>query len=64
LVNIYTAHDGFWSVTAVVTAVVTGICTVITLVLYLVYDTWLLNKIKREHNQKLARSHDGVEKVS
>jgi hypothetical protein len=52
IINIYTAQSGFWSITAIVTAAVTGSCTTIMIVLLLVFDTWGLRKIKKEHAQR------------
>ncbi|OBT39560.1 hypothetical protein VE00_09471 [Pseudogymnoascus sp. WSF 3629] len=49
LISVYTAHGGIWSVTAVVTAVVTGSSTIGMLALFFIYDTWLLQKVRRMH---------------
>jgi hypothetical protein len=54
LVNIYTAQDGFWSVTAIVTTTVTGTCLVVMFVLYLVYKIYY-SEARKEHDQE--RSH-------
>jgi hypothetical protein len=54
LVSIYTAHDGFWSVTAIVTTAVTGTCSVVMFVLYLVYEMHHL-EARKEYDQE--RSH-------
>jgi hypothetical protein len=47
IVNIYTARSGIWSITAITTAVVTGGFTTVMMALYLLYDMWLLNHIKK-----------------
>jgi len=53
IINIYTARNGFWSVTAIVTAAITCSCTTFLLTLFLVYDTWLLKKVKEDHELAL-----------
>ena len=60
-VNIYTAKNGFWSVTAIVTAIMTATFSVLGLSLYALFDQWLLSKIKRAHNNAL---NNGAEHVS
>lgn len=49
LISVYTAKNGRWSITAIVTGIVAGSCTVILLALYLVYDMWLLARVKKDH---------------
>jgi uncharacterized membrane-anchored protein len=51
LVNVITAHNNYWSITAKITLVVSGICTGI--VLFLIYS-WLLENIKTPKD-KVAR---------
>jgi hypothetical protein len=46
LINIYTAQGGHWSVTAKITVIVIGLCTGNVSVLYLVYNHWILEKMK------------------
>jgi len=49
LINVYTAQGSNWSIIAKITAIVTGICTGTTLTLFLLYNNWLLNKVKDAH---------------
>jgi hypothetical protein len=49
LVGVYGARGGFWSVIAIITAAVTGTSTSLMLVLYLIYDFWRLNEVKKQH---------------
>ncbi|KAF2791199.1 hypothetical protein K505DRAFT_249501 [Melanomma pulvis-pyrius CBS 109.77] len=49
LVNVYSARDGQYSVTAKVTLIVTGVCSVITALLFLVYNGVMLSLVKRKH---------------
>lgn len=58
LINVYTARQGSWSVPAAITAAVTGSFTTITAILLLVYDTWLLGKIRQEHDKAVERERN------
>ncbi|KAI9799603.1 MAG: hypothetical protein M1833_003918 [Piccolia ochrophora] len=53
LVNVYTARDGNFSVTAKATVGVTGACTLIFLVLFLLYNNWALDKVKQRHQRDM-----------
>ncbi|KAH8799660.1 hypothetical protein F5884DRAFT_905171 [Xylogone sp. PMI_703] len=55
LINVYTAQGGHWSVTAKVTVIVIGICTGNMSVLYLVYNHWVLEKVKTPLDKEPAR---------
>lgn len=59
LISVYTAHNRDWSKTAKVTATTTSIWTCITLVLFLVYNNWLLVKIKEKHDLETNISDHG-----
>jgi hypothetical protein len=58
LVSIYTAHDGFWSMTAIVTTAVTGAYLVVMLVLY-----WVCNKHHREAKMEFKETIQRSEQV-
>jgi len=58
IVNIYTARSGFWSVSAIITASVTGGCTIFMIGCFLIYDTWLLTTIKKEHKLRVQQMED------
>ncbi|KAF2270194.1 hypothetical protein CC78DRAFT_574323 [Lojkania enalia] len=49
LVNIYSAQDGQYSVTAKVTIIVTAVCSVVTAALFLLYNSVMLELVKRKH---------------
>jgi len=53
LINVYTAQHGDFSITAKVTAIVTGACTGINLVLFLLYNNWILSKVRSSHEREL-----------
>ncbi len=61
LINVYTARSGFWSVTAIITAAVTGSSTSFMLVLYLIYDLWKLNKVKKDHKSAIEEERRRIE---
>ncbi|KAK6609670.1 hypothetical protein H4I96_03601 [Botrytis cinerea] len=55
VINIYTAREGVWSVTAIVTTAVTGTCTVFMLTMLVLYNFKLLENVKRDHKRRLER---------
>jgi ABC-type nickel/cobalt efflux system permease component RcnA len=74
IVNVYSAQNGQYSITAKITTVVTGACTVITAGLFLLYNNWALERVKKRHERETSRmqnsqnehkhDHEGVvEKV-
>ncbi|KAL5316298.1 hypothetical protein ACEPPN_015343 [Leptodophora sp. 'Broadleaf-Isolate-01'] len=59
LVNIYTVQGGHWSVTAKVTVIVIGLCIGNMSLLYLVYNYWILEKMKTPLDKEVAKpSHE------
>jgi hypothetical protein len=52
LINVYTAKNGEWSVSARITAIMTSACAWMSLVLFLVYNNWLLYQVKKDHKTK------------
>lgn len=65
-VNVYTAQKGVFSVTAKITAIVTGSCTGVTLLLFVLYNNWILEKVKETHVRELQpqEQHEtSVEKI-
>ncbi|KAJ8108312.1 hypothetical protein OPT61_g8262 [Boeremia exigua] len=53
LVNVYSAQEGQFSVTAKVTVVVTSACAVVAAALFLLYNTVMLNLVKRRHEREV-----------
>lgn len=49
LTNIYAQHKGSWSVSAKVAVVVEAVTLVLYLVLFVLYNNWLLEKVKEQH---------------
>ncbi|KIW36747.1 uncharacterized protein PV06_11043 [Exophiala oligosperma] len=54
LINVYTAKDGNWSVTATITVTITSACAGISLILFLVYNNWLLYQVKKDHDAQMG----------
>lgn len=52
LINVYTAHGGSWSVTAIVTASVTGSLALISGLLFLIYNGWLFKRLEKAFDAK------------
>ncbi|KAH6625919.1 hypothetical protein C7974DRAFT_209651 [Boeremia exigua] len=61
LVNVYSAQDGQYSVTARVTVIVTGACSVVTAGLFLVYNTVMLKLVKKKHDKEVRAAERDVE---
>ncbi|KUI61361.1 hypothetical protein VP1G_08536 [Cytospora mali] len=55
LVIIHVQHRWYWSVGALVTVAVEGASLAISLGLFVLYDYWLLAKLKREHCRETSR---------
>ena len=51
VVNVYTARDGVWSVTAKIAVWVTGGCAGVTILLFVLYNFWLLHRVRRRHEE-------------
>lgn len=49
LTNIYAQHKGAWSVSAKVAVVVEAVTLVLYLALFILYNNWLLEKVKEQH---------------
>jgi hypothetical protein len=58
IVNVYTAQNHQWSITAKVSAIVEAICLAICGVLFLFYSNWMLARIRREHNREFDTTGD------
>lgn len=61
-VNVYSQQSGNWSVTAWVTAAVTGGVMIITGGLFCLYNFWVLDKVKKRHEQEMEvwnSDHEG-----
>ncbi|PHH58651.1 hypothetical protein CDD81_4955 [Ophiocordyceps australis] len=50
LVGVYAHQHGSWSITAKVTAIVEGSGLGISIALFLLFDTFLLSKVRQKHN--------------
>ncbi|CAI6337318.1 unnamed protein product [Periconia digitata] len=62
LVNVYTAQEGTFSVTARVTLVVTTACSAVTVLLFLMYNSIMLKWVKMRHERetkKFEKSEEG-----
>jgi len=58
-VNIYTAQNGDYSITAEVTIIVTGATAVISGVLFIIYSTFILARVKKAHEREIAMTGEG-----
>lgn len=58
--NIYTAQNGEFSVTAKVTIIATGICAAATALLFLLYNNWALSRVKKEHDREVGQGRRWV----
>lgn len=58
LTNIYAQQNGSWNVSATVAVVVESVTLVAYLVLFILYNNWLLAKVKEEHYQELEGGFD------
>ncbi|KAH7076259.1 hypothetical protein FB567DRAFT_156858 [Paraphoma chrysanthemicola] len=66
IVNIYSAQDGQYSVTAKITVIVTSACSVVAAALFLLYNTVMLKLVKRRHEREVREAErwdDGNEVV-
>ncbi|KAJ4982707.1 hypothetical protein SVAN01_11795 [Stagonosporopsis vannaccii] len=61
LVNVYSAQNGQYSVTAKVTVVVTAVCSVIAAALFLLYNTVMLKLVKRKHDREVKAAERNEE---
>lgn len=48
-----------WSITAQVTAIVSGAIMVITGVLFVIYNFWVLGRVKKMHGREMERAGMG-----
>jgi len=58
IINVYTAQHGDFSITAKVTAIVTGACTGVAFALFLIYNNWMLDKVRNSHRQDFMLDSD------
>jgi hypothetical protein len=59
LTNVYSQQGGMWSITARVTAIVSGAVMVITGALFVIYNFWVLGKVKKMHGREMERGGVG-----
>ena len=57
LINVYTVQGGHWSVTTKITIIVISLYTGNISVLYLIYNHWILEKMKTTRNRALAKQN-------
>ena len=55
LTNVYSQQGGSWSITAKVTAIVSGAVMVVTGCLFVVYNFWVLARVKKRHGREMER---------
>jgi hypothetical protein len=55
LINVYTAHEGHWSVTATISITTITLYLGSTLALTLLYNNWLLENIKTPYDKELTK---------
>ncbi|KAI5794268.1 hypothetical protein DFH27DRAFT_565720 [Peziza echinospora] len=60
VVNVHTAQQGKYSLTAIITVVVTASSTAINGILWLVYNYWALRKVQELHRQEYFDKGAGV----
>lgn len=58
IVNVYTAQNHQWSITAKVSAIVEAICLAVCGVLFLFYSNWMLARVRNEHNREFVTTGD------
>jgi hypothetical protein len=56
LVNVYTQQNNAWSVTAEVTAIVSGSVMVVTALLFVLYNYWVLRRVKKSHSRDIRNT--------
>jgi hypothetical protein len=57
LINVYTVQGGHWSVTTKITIIVISLYIGNISVLYLIYNHWILEKMKTTRNRALAKQN-------
>lgn len=55
LVIVHVQHRWYWGICALVTVSVEGASLAVSLVLFVLYDYWLIAKLKREHYRQTSR---------
>ncbi|PVF92929.1 hypothetical protein CPB86DRAFT_144680 [Serendipita vermifera] len=53
LINVYTAQDKRWSITARVSIIIEGACLIIFGILFAIYSTWMLRRVKLKHHKEV-----------
>jgi len=59
---VYTQQGGRYSITAKVTVIATGSCTALTVTLFLLYNYWILEVVKRKHSKEIGRGSEKVKR--
>lgn len=54
LINVYSQQGGRYSITAKVTVIATASCTGIMAMLFLLYNNWILEDVKKRHLRELG----------
>jgi len=60
LINVYTQQDHKWSITARVTVIVAGSIMLVTALLFVLYNFWVLDRVKRSHARDMHGRHGTV----
>jgi hypothetical protein len=60
LVNVYAQQDGTWSLTAKITIIVVGSIGIINGGLFVLYEYWMLERVRSTHEQEMLQG--GAEK--
>ncbi|KAF2641144.1 hypothetical protein P280DRAFT_468810 [Massarina eburnea CBS 473.64] len=55
LINVYSAQEGQFSVTARATIVVTSVCSVVTILIFLIYNSIMLKWVKVRHSRETKK---------
>jgi len=58
IVNVYTAQNHQWSITAKVSAIVEAGCLAICGALFVFYSNWMLARVRKEHHQVFSTTGD------
>lgn len=58
IVNVYTAQNHQWSITAKVSAIVEAGCLAICGALFIFYSNWMLARVRKEHNKEFDTTGD------
>jgi hypothetical protein len=58
---VYSQQGGVWSTTAEITGIVTGSVMALLAVLFILYNNWILKKVKTSHGRDMQRGNNDEE---